>query len=143
MTLRDKMAKETAKMAPSMIPSTPAPPPKKSVEIIPDFQTAVKERRDRLDLARMTLEYKALSADIDKKEKSKKDISTKLKDILGRNSLDTLQVNEYKLKYFNVPRSTIKADRLLAAGVQESVIVAATVTTDSYQLRVTPLKGDE
>ena len=139
MTLQDRIKKVAASTAPSMVPgeSNLPVPLSKEDEAVPSIHDLVADRRTCTELARLTAEYGELGEEKHNIQKQQDNISAKIKAIMGAHQIAKALSGEWRLNYYDSPRSSIKQERLLARGVSLADIDYATVTTHSYALRVT------
>lgn len=138
-SLDDRIKAATATNAPSMVPDTPAPPP--LPDKLPDMTQLITDAKQRLTVARMIARHEELGAMMSAAKKERDKLTDAIKPLMGKLKLGRASWGEYRLCYFNTPRSTLDKDELLNHGVQPSVIAACTKVKDSYTLRIT--KGTE
>lgn len=144
----DALSKQSSATAPSLVPkkreSKPKPEPKKGKPEEPYIPAAQALPKGSAGMLAEMAEAYALYAAREKAAKDAKDeLSTQIKALCVQHKLSRVQTAGYKLSYFNSPRSTIKADLLLAKGVQPSIIADCTQKTDAWQIRVTALAAAE
>ena len=130
--------------APSMVPAErlPAPPPKE-VEVVPDLSEFVTDKKQRLAVLRLIAEYGELGAQKHEIQGRQEKLAKAIKTVTGEMGIAKCVAGDYRLSYFVVPRSTLKVDRLLGAGISPEIIQRCTVTTESYNLRVTRLEEED
>ena len=127
----------------SMIPSeTAPPPPKKEEEAVPQLNELIDSRSERRTFTALVKSYLDFSEDAKIADTAKKRISTELKKVVGSYGISKVLVDGNLVSYFNSPRSTIKQDLLLAAGVSPKIINECTEVKDAYTLRITPPKEE-
>ena len=126
--------------APSMVPAErlPAPPPKE-VEVVPDLSEYIADKRQRLLVLRLITEYGELGAQKHEIQDRQDKLAKAIKTVAGERGIAKCVAGDYRLSYFVTPRSTLKVDKLLGAGISPEIIQRCTVTTESYNLRVTKL----
>jgi len=126
----------------SMVPQekVPAPPPKKEEEAVPELRELIDDRKERRLFSTMVSHYLAYSEDAKIADNHKKRLSGEMKKIVGSYGISSVMVEGNLVNYFNAPRSTIKSDLLLAAGISPATIASCTEVKDVYTLRITPPK---
>ena len=130
--------------APSMVPTERLPaPPAKEVEVVPDLSEFVTDKKQRLAVLRLITEYGELGAQKHEIQGRQDKLAKAIKTVAGEMGLAKCVAGDYRLSYFVVPRSTLKVDKLLSAGVSPEIIQRCTVTTESYNLRVVRLEDED
>lgn len=139
-TLDDRIKASTTTTAPSMVPDAPiAPPPP---EALPDM-TELVPAGQRLLLAKMIARHEDLGTQMSAMKKERDKITDAIKPLMGRLKLSKAQWGDYKLAYFNTPRSSFDQNKLLDFGVQPAVIAACVTVKDSYTLRISKSNEEE
>ena len=151
--LKQKMRDQIGKTAaPSMVPEIPAPP-ERTEEVIPDVKDLIPSAPDRLKLRKLVAEHIQFGQAKSAADKAQAPISEQIKKIVGTYKIGKALCDGNSINYYSVPRNTIKADLLrgfllahvgqpLTVEMVEKALEAATDTTVSYTLRVTPGKTD-
>ena len=130
--------------APSMVPAERLPaPPAKEVEVVPDLSEFVTDKKQRLAVLRLITEYGELGAQKHEIQGRQDKLAKAIKTVAGEMGIAKCVAGDYRLSYFVVPRSTLKVDKLLSAGVSPEIIQRCTVTTESYNLRVVRLEDED
>ncbi len=126
----------------SMVPQekVPAPPPKKEEEVVPDLHELIDNRSERRTFTALVKQYLEFSDDVKIAQAGKDRLSKSMKEVVGSYGISKVLVDGILVNYFNAPRSTIKSDLLLAAGISPATIASCTEVKDVYTLRVTPPK---
>jgi len=124
----------------SMVPSDPAPPPSMEEEVVPQLKELIDSLKERRSFTALVESYLAYSEDAKIADAAKKRISTEMKKVVGSYGISRVMVEGNLVNYFNAPRSTIKQDLLLAAGVSPKIINECTEVKNAYTLRITPPK---
>ena len=139
-----EVAGQAAAAAPSMVPEKILPaPPEKEEEQIPEVKDLIQDVGLRLKLKRLIHRERELAAQEKAAAKEREPLSKAIKEIMGNQGIAKVRCDEFLASYFVVPRSTIKADLLLSQGVTPAQISKATVTTESFTLRITKEKESE
>lgn len=132
-----------AAAAPSMVPEEPkppAPPPKEETKELSDI---LKDRRQRLMVARLIQEQGELGRQESEIKKKRKQITAVLKKFAGDYKVDACISGDWRLSYFSTDRSSLDKQKLLDQGVSPEVIRKATVKKTSYSLRVALAGAEE
>jgi hypothetical protein len=98
--------------------------------------TQMVPSEQRLAIARMIARHEELGAQMSAMKKEREKITDAIKPLMGKLKLAKASWGDYRLSYFNTPRSTLDKALLLSHGVQPNVITACTVVKDSYTLRI-------
>jgi len=142
-----KAVQEIAKeVAPSLVPDglkLIPPPPKPKDELPPDLKQLVQDKKDYLTLARLIEEDMPWKAQQKEAEGKRKGIEIKIKNLLGKHKVGEAMLGDVRVSYYSGERSTIKADKLLAAGVPIQTIMACTEKSTSFTLRLSKREEKE
>lgn len=144
-SLKDRLSKVAASASVDMNPLSRkkfTPPPPKE-EDIPDMRDVIGSTADQSSLIRLVGEHAAIGQQERLLKGQKEPLTDRIKDILGRNKATKLKVDTYRVNYYSAPRTSIKKELLLEAGVAPDIIAACTVSTETYTLRVTEIKEGE
>lgn len=139
--LKQKMAQSVSGMGPSLVPASKPPlPPVKQDEVIPKIDELIG---DADDLATLT-DLISLHVTLNKQKKAAEDklepVKDRIKAIVGQYGIDKMQVGFATVNYFRTERRSINATKLVALGVDQEVIDAATDTSVSATLKIVSAK---
>ncbi len=112
------------------------PPPEP--EYVPDIQEMGLDKRTLSQLSNLIIQHGELGYEKRKLEKERDKLTPEIKAILGEYQIGKCLCGEYRVAYFNVPRTSLSKELLLENGVPPAVIAACTVTKDVYTLKITP-----
>lgn len=119
--------------------SKPLPPKKEKEE--PVSIDSLVSRGVAMEVKALVEESMEYKDTIDAAEKKRAKCTKRLKELVEKNGLESALVNDFKLLYFNAPRSSLDRDLLLMLNVSPKIIQEATVTRDVYTLKITK-RGD-
>lgn len=144
----EALSKKAAVTAPSMVPqkrqAKPKPEPKAKAKAQEEpFVPAEDLGSVGTILAELAESYAAYSAQEREAQAAKDELGSQIKALCKEHGLSRVQSGTHRVAYYNVPRSTIKADLLMAKGIQPKIIEACTVRTDVWQVRVTAVKDED
>lgn len=141
-SLKERIAQVAGQAAaPSMVPAQTVPPPPK--ETVPALSDIVQDKKDMLLLKRLIEQSVELADEEQALRKKREPLTKQIKNLLGKYEISKAECDDIHVSYYTVPRSSIKADKLLELGVLPAVIAKATVTTESYTLRISRRGEDE
>ena len=120
----------------SMVPDYTPPPPPAEEEVIPDIRELVDSAADRLRIVQLVEQSAAWGQQEKEAAKARKPITELIKKLAGKYGISKAMCGEYRLNYYNSPRSTLSRELLLSAGVSPKTLDACTTVKDSYTLRI-------
>lgn len=127
----------------SLTPEQPEPPPVKTEERIPDLREVIASPVERLKMARLVEQIGELNEQERKIKAAKKPLVLAAKKLAGQHQIGKAQVGEYRLSYYNSPRTRLDEFTLMKNGVSPKVIANSKITKDSYSLKITKQGEDE
>lgn len=138
--LNKKMARATAGTGASLVPpgigGTPLPPPRKEKEVVPGVDEVIADDSDKAILRELVQCYATRNATKKKLEKELKPLGESIKVMLGSYGLSKLTCDGLPISYYNMQRSTIDRDLLIASGVDPATIDACTRVSSSLTLKI-------
>lgn len=135
-SLEEKMQKAVSGPAPSLTPGPRPKAPEKEVEVVPDYTELVTSALHRTQLKRLVADSVALAAQEKEIKNLRKPVTDDIKNILATYGISKANCDGARVNFYNVPRTSIDKDLLIAAGVKPSVIAMCTVTTNTPTLRI-------
>lgn len=136
-SMAGRLAKAVGKTAaPSMIPEKFVPPPPKQEEVIPDLKSLIESRIEYKMLEGLITESADWAQQEREAKKARRPITEKIKQVLGKHGVSRAMCGEYRVIYYNAPRTSISKELLLSAGVDPEVIEECTISKDAYTLRI-------
>lgn len=154
-SLQARIKAEAAKAAPTLVPvsDTPVilPPPEKEEEAIPQLSELVKDRRNRLEAARLMQELGQTNNEISALTKKKKPLQASVKAFVSQLGVRQVQSGEWVATYYSSPRKSLKEAKLRAAllkrGMQPSdiskIVAESSDVSEGYTLRVRAIGAEE
>lgn len=135
--IKDRLNALRRQNAPSFVPESRRRQPKVEEIAPPDIRELVADSLHLDKILRLTTEQAAINHDIRELNKARKPLVEQIKSLCNIYGLRKAQVDACRLAYFPVQKSAIKKELLLAAGVSPKIIAACTVTTESWNLKIT------
>lgn len=111
------------------------PPPDKD-DPAPDIRELITDRKELNTLANLISQHREYGQAEKEAKKLKAPITASIKNILGKHEVARAVCDGVQINYYNVPRTSLKADLLREHGVSDEVIAASTVTTMTPTLRI-------
>ncbi len=134
-------------------PRDVVPPPEREEEAVPNLEDLITDRKIRLEAIRLLTAEREWAEQESEAKKQRKPLTTKLKNILGKNNVSLAVWDDWRINYYATEgRATINREKLtavlLGAGLPtqqvQSIISASTdISSPSYTLRITKSKGAE
>ncbi len=153
LTVAQRIRAVAAASAPSMIPvpyEVPAPPPEKEEEIVPPISDLIEDMKVRLELARLVDLQGRINIQLSPLNKDKKKLTDRIKLIVGKFKIGKALSGDWRINYYNAPRSFLDEMKLLAVkperlvnGITQEIIDECYSKKDSYTLRISPAGSDE
>jgi hypothetical protein len=131
--LAQKIAQSQLGSGPSLVPQAPVKEPE---EVIPTVEELIGEAEDLETLRSLVAALVVPQAEVKRLEKVIDTIKPRIKVIVSQYGIAKALCGESTLSYFATSRSTINRTKLLAAGVDESIIEDCTDKTESFSLKV-------
>jgi hypothetical protein len=141
----EKAAALDAKIKSASTPDSPSlrpekrKKPKKDEEVVPELTSLSSVPSiERLKMIRLMGQHIQLSAQISGLESQKDAVADQLKDLCNRYSTGKFKHQDIKVSPYITRRSTIVKELLMSQNVPLATIVAATKTTQTPSIRITP-----
>jgi hypothetical protein len=151
-TLNERIKEATAQAAPSMVPTpyeVKAPP--KQEEVIPDISEIVESPSDRRALRQLVINSAELGLAEKEIKKERAPITAQIKKYLSKYQVGKMNVEQFRVNFYSVPRSSISRNKLVVAlstlGILPSdiaeILAASTTTADVSTLRIGVIGADD
>lgn len=135
----------------SLVPAEPKPKPepkekkgkKEKEEPAPALTALGLPSKTLRSVRELAQAYQEAAAEEKAATARKNEIADQLKAVCKQFDIAKAQDDTFRLSYFNVPRKTIKAEKLLEFGVSPKIITDSTQVTDSWQLRISSVGEQE
>lgn len=142
-SLSQRIKAAQAASAPSLVPDGAKPERKYESEVLPEIEDVLDTKLAN-KVRKLIAGSIALASDIKALQSARDEITAQIKSSLDlEGSPMKFQCSEGRLNFFPTFRSTLDKKLLLGAGVSPQVIVACTVTKESYTLRITGATEEE
>jgi hypothetical protein len=148
-TINERIKEATRQAAPSMVPADFEAPPKVE-EVVPDITEVISDRTVRLKVKQLVIQSAEIGLQEKELRKARTPITNSIKKYLSDWQVGKMNVDQFRVNFYSVPRESIKKDKLVVAlsslGMLPAdinrVLVAATTFTNVPTLRI-GLQGDD
>lgn len=134
--LQQKIAQSQSGTGPSLVPPARDPTPREPQEVIPTVEELIGEAEDLETLKSLVASLVIPQTEVRRLEKVIDLIKPRIKVIVSQYGIAKAQCGDSVLTYYPMTRSSISKIKLLAAGVDESIIDDCTEVTQSFALKV-------
>jgi hypothetical protein len=153
--LQQKIAQSQLGTGPSLVPQSPVPKipeyleywrqsyPKEDVEVIHPISELIADPEELETLVNLIQAVVPHSKEIKRLEKIVDPMRDRIKAIIRQYGIEKSTCGEIQVDCYRTVRTSINKVKLLAAGVEQSVIDACTDSTPSYTLKIKDSGGWE
>jgi hypothetical protein len=136
--LQQKIAQSQLGTGPSLVPQSPVPKiiPKEDVEVIHPISELIADPEELETLVNLIQAVVPHSKEIKRLEKIVEPMRDRIKAIIRQYGIEKSTCGEIQVDCYRTVRTSINKVKLLAAGVEQSVIDACTDSTPSYTLKI-------